>query len=201
MNQEENIITKIRIHTAQLHSELEKTSLSASLMAENVSQQDYIAYLQRMREVVAFYEKNVFPVLSDTLNDFPRREKLVLIEQDLNYFLSQSTVFNTFTAQTVIHDSVPYALGCMYVMEGSTLGGKIILKHINKTLGIAQAAGGTYFTGYGDNTGYFWKTFLQTLSDYSMQNACDEEIIKGAKDTFTAIKNYFEQAHEVERYS
>ncbi|RFS14980.1 biliverdin-producing heme oxygenase [Emticicia sp. C21] len=193
MNPTENIINKLRTHTGTLHSELEQTPISVALLDEQVSTQNYVAYLQRMREIVAFYESKVFPALADTLPDLSDREKLPLIDEDLNYLSSQTLQSSAFEASGVPNPSIGYALGCMYVMEGSTLGGKVILKHVSKTLGIAPEQGGTYFAGYGEETGYYWKSFLYTLQEYSVNHNCDTEIITGAKDTFIAIKHYFEQ--------
>lgn len=193
MNQAENILSKLRTHTSTLHSALEQTPLSAALLDEQVSQENYIAYLQKMREIVAFYENNVFPSLSNTLPDVNKREKLRLIDKDLAYLSVPSADIMSFESSVSQNPSTAYALGCMYVMEGSTLGGKVILKHISETLGIVADQGGSYFAGYGDKTGYYWKTFLHILQEYSTKHNTDDEIITGAKDTFTSIKYYFEQ--------
>jgi heme oxygenase len=193
MNQPENILSKLRTHTGTLHSELEKTPISVALLDEQVSTNDYITYLQKMRGIVAFYESKVFPALTGTLPDLPRREKLPLINEDLNYLSPDKAESSAFQESEVPDPSIGYALGCMYVMEGSTLGGKVILKHVSKTLGIMPEQGGSYFAGYGEETGHYWKSFLQTLHEYSINHDCDTEIITGAKDTFIAIKHYFEQ--------
>ncbi|RYU93364.1 biliverdin-producing heme oxygenase [Emticicia agri] len=193
MNPIANILTQLRTQTSTLHSALEQTSLSVALLNEHVAQENYVAYLQKMREIVAFYEAEVFPALNDALPDLQKREKLPLIDEDLSYLSSDISGLPIFSASGEQNSSVGYALGCMYVMEGSTLGGKVILKHISKTLGINPEQGGSYFDGYGDQTGQYWKTFLHILQEYSATHDCDDEIITGAKDTFISIKNYFEQ--------
>lgn len=193
MNPTENILTQLRTHTDTLHSELEQTPLSLALLDAEVSSQNYVAYLQKMRGIVDFYEVNVFPVLANTLTDLSEREKLAFIDKDLAYFSVNTKDIPVFQNLEAQNPTIGYALGCMYVMEGSTLGGKVILKHVSKTLGIVPDEGGTYFSGYGEQTGHYWKTFLYNLQEYSANNNCDAEIITGAKDTFTAIKHYFEQ--------
>ncbi|MBA4853849.1 biliverdin-producing heme oxygenase [Emticicia sp. BO119] len=193
MNQTDNILAQLRTHTSLLHSALEQTPLSAGLLDEGVSQKNYVTYLQKMREIVAFYEAEIFPVLDDTLPDLTKREKLSLIDKDLHYLSVDRSGLPGFENSTGGNSSIGYAMGCMYVMEGSTLGGKVILKHISKTLGIVPEQGGSYLDGYGDQTGQFWKIFLNILQEYSANNDCDNEIIAGAKDTFTSIKLYFEQ--------
>jgi heme oxygenase len=193
MNQAENILNKLRAQTSTLHSALEQTPLSAGLLAEHVTQENYVAYLQKMREIVAFYENNVFPSLANTLPDVNKREKLQLIDKDLAYLSASSAELMSFENPVSQNPSTAYALGCMYVMEGSTLGGKVILRHISKTLGIVSGQGGSYFAGYGEETGYYWKNFLHILQEYSASHNTDDEIITGAKDTFASIKYYFEQ--------
>ena len=192
MNQSDSILNKLRTHTATLHSALEQTPISVALLDEHVSTQNYTAYLQKMRAIVAFYESKVFPALADTLPDLSEREKLPLIDEDLKYLSSHTSDSPVFKNTDESEPSTGYALGCMYVMEGSTLGGKVILKHASKVLGIVPTQGGSYFAGYGEDTGHYWKTFLQTLQEYSTNHDCDQEILAGAKDTFTSIKHYFE---------
>ena len=193
MNQTENIISKLRSSTGALHTALEDTPLSMSLMDETGSMKNYITYLLKMRDILAFYEKNIFPALTDIIPDLSKREKLNLIDKDLNYLIPERPdTTSGFEPQLSNHPSSAYALGCMYVLEGSTLGGRVILKHIAHSLEILPDTGGAFFAGYGEKTGSLWKGFLQSLNEYAENNISDEEIIEGAKDTFTSIKKYFE---------
>jgi heme oxygenase len=58
-------------------------------------------------------------------------------------------------------DTRAQLLGAMYVMEGSTLGGQVIARQLDKT-GIAAHA---FFTGRAERTGPLWKAFCQLLSE------------------------------------
>ena len=40
---------------------------------------------------------------------------------------------------------VQEALGCLYVVEGSTLGGQVIARHLRQTLGVDPRCGGSFF--------------------------------------------------------
>ena len=51
-------------------------------------------------------------------------------------------------------------VGMLYVIEGSTLGGQLISKHLTKNLGITPETGGRFFGGYGENTSVLWLDFL-----------------------------------------
>ena len=53
--------------------------------------------------------------------------------------------------------SVPEGLGTLYVLEGGTLGGQLISRHLGPRLGLDAGAGLAYFSGYGPQTGPMWK--------------------------------------------
>ena len=61
-------------------------------------------------------------------------------------------------------DSVAAAFGCMYVLEGATLGGQIIGRNLRATLGIGPASGARFFHGYGAETGAEWKRLLAAFA-------------------------------------
>lgn len=80
------------------------------------------------------------------------------------------------------------ALGAMYVLEGSTLGGKIILKTL-RSRGVST--GELHFLDpYGKQAGAMWRTFLsilerETAPDQTAMNECVSGAIKAF--TFAAI--------------
>ncbi|MBC7599269.1 MAG: biliverdin-producing heme oxygenase [Polaromonas sp.] len=53
--------------------------------------------------------------------------------------------------------------GCLYVIEGATLGGQIIIKHLNAQLGLSASSGASFFDGYGATTGSHWKAFCAAV--------------------------------------
>ncbi len=87
------------------------------------------------------------------------------------------------------------AFGCLYVMEGSTLGGKFIYKVVKDTLHFEHTTGASFFYGYGADTGAKWKAFGQSLTEISSQynNNTDTDIIQSANNTFVLFKNWLEQ--------
>ena len=53
-----------------------------------------------------------------------------------------------------------HGFGCLYVLEGSALGGRVISKRVKQTLGLGPATGGAYFHGLGRQTARHWSDFL-----------------------------------------
>jgi heme oxygenase len=86
---------------------------------------------------------------------------------------------------------VPFALGVFYVIEGSSLGGRFILKNIVNNPQLSNDQGVSYFKGYGDKTGSYWKNFLNVLAEYEQNNNCANSIIEGAVYAFDSIYNHF----------
>lgn len=84
---------------------------------------------------------------------------------------------------------VPSALGCMYVMEGATLGGQIIKREVDSHLGFTPERGCSFFSGYGERTREMWKAFSAAVEKYSASNpGVDPVIINTAKETFACFE-------------
>lgn len=80
------------------------------------------------------------------------------------------------------------ALGALYVLEGSALGGRVLFRHFEQTLGITQATGGSYFYGEGPETGARWQRFVAALESEQDPGAGHVEAVAGACLTFRAIQ-------------
>jgi heme oxygenase len=161
-------------------------------MSPDVEEGEYVNYLAAMCEVIAWTERVIFPRVAAVVPDIERRRKLSAIQHDLaGYTSSVST--QAFTP--AIATGTGFALGFMYVMEGSTLGGMVILKHI-KERGFAREDNTNFFTGYGPATGSSWRSFIDLFSRYVVQHHLEDEAIEGAKAAFQSIGQYFE-AHPV----
>lgn len=154
-----------------------------------MKKEDYAHYLKLMYDVHYDVEENIFPLLSGSIPDLKERKKKHLIEEDLAFLNYNKplagAVFNTENI------TIPFALGILYVVEGSSLGGRFILKNIETIKGLDEGKGVLYFTGYGNKTGSHWKSFLNALTEYQEENNCEDEIIKGAIYAFDCIHDHF----------
>ncbi|MDQ1165432.1 biliverdin-producing heme oxygenase [Flavobacterium sp. SORGH_AS_0622] len=185
-----SFLNDLKTKTADSHKKLEELPVSMSIMSPDMKIEEYAKYLNLMHDVHADTEQTVYPLFSGLLGDSEQRRKKQLIEADLaflNYDLSNSE--KVFKTENI---SVPFALGIFYVVEGSTLGGRFILKNVSRVPQLSGDKGVSYFNGYGDKTGSFWKSFLNFLSEYEQQNNCGDAIIEGAVFAFDSIYNHFE---------
>lgn len=65
--------------------------------------------------------------------------------------------------EQISHNDEAEALGALYVLEGATLGGQVIIKRLKKnepfsTLPLA------YYNVYADHTGVMWTQFLENIN-------------------------------------
>lgn len=85
-------------------------------------------------------------------------------------------------------DTLARALGAMYVLEGATLGGQLIRRHLARTLDLSPDRGCAFFASYGDRVGPMWKTFGAALSTWADAHPQEEdEIVDAAAQTFTRL--------------
>lgn len=82
-----------------------------------------------------------------------------------------------------------HAWGVLYVLEGATLGGQLVVRHL-RHLNFPQGAL-RYYGGYGDQTGPRWRTFGTLLSARHAQAAQPAtfaaDAIDAAQRTFTLL--------------
>ena len=89
--------------------------------------------------------------------------------------------------------TVPEALGALYVIEGSTLGGRIIARELARSIGVTPEAGGRFYASYGDARGPMWTAFKGALDRLgeSRPEAVDD-VVRAASDTFDVLRTWME---------
>lgn len=183
-------LQKLRTATAQSHTALEELPVSKSIIKPEVSNQEYINYLTLMYNVVKDTEENIYPIIEHIFEDLGERKKTHYLENDIKKLGAKLPEGKTPLTSTGFNASPGFAVGVMYVIEGSTLGGRVIYKNINSSLGHTEEDGASYFAGYGNTTGSHWKKFLEKFTTYTIDNNCEAEVLAGADYAFNAIRQH-----------
>ena len=185
------------METSTLHHHIEQNSRMQRLVQPNLSLPEYADIIYDLKCYYSLLEDHlgkVEPLLNRHGFDFAPRRKLHLLEQDLETMLARG-IRNAVArprqpAPPVLH-SLSEAVGCLYVIEGSTLGSRIISKHLAKNLGLGPKQGGSFFYGYGARTGLMWKHFKTFVSDSDQQGLLKrEEAVSAAKTTFANLATW-----------
>lgn len=130
-----------------------------------------------------------FHLTPETFPDMIRRSRAEFILWDIKE-LTAERLKPDICRQLPVIDSYPRALGALYVLEGSTLGGRIISGMVIRQLGSEK--GLSFFNSYGAETDRMWQLFKDFLnSPWSPQQR--KEIIAGAEDTFITFNNWIDQ--------
>ncbi|MES2810008.1 MAG: biliverdin-producing heme oxygenase [Bacteroidota bacterium] len=181
----------IKEATLQNHQQTEKILIGK--MKAMRSQQDYVALLSDFYGYFGGLEQQIERyVNASNLADYEERRKTAAIADDIKAM--GGNVPATATAEDLpVIDNYLKAFGALYVIEGSTLGGKIISKMVQQHLRVEGTAGLSFFNSYGDNTQHMWDSFKEVLNAAPV--SADEEAIitEAANRTFLKFKNWLEK--------
>jgi heme oxygenase len=185
---------RLRSETADQHRKLEE-EISPFWRFQAVD--SYKRYLARTYPFYFAVEKTLGALdWRATEIDFESRRKAGFLIIDLTFFGAEVPTVPT-GPEFSIHNSQE-AIGCLYVLEGATLGGQVITRHL-KTLGIEPSTGGSFFNGYGARTGEMWKSFQASSTSFCREEDGVKDAISGAKRTFDAFSVWMSQGLATEK--
>ena len=181
---------KLKEHTKQHHQLLEKKMVAQ--MRSITSQQEYAKLLGLFYSFFGGLELSIDKYIDlALLPDYPQRRKSTALADDLLQLSANLPLFALRNDLPEIRDHIQ-SIGALYVMEGSTLGGKIIAKMMLQQMNVTEMPGLTFFNGYGEQTMSMWLTFKKSI-DTPLSSTEIEIIIKSANDTFLQFSNWFDK--------
>jgi heme oxygenase len=180
------LLDTLKQQTRQHHTQLE------DLNGMPATQADYLGQLEAFYGFVAPWEEAIARVLPADDPIRRDRRKTDWLEADLAHFgYSSARVAELPRCRDLpAIDSRAAILGAAYVLEGATLGGQFISRHLEQNLGLSRAAGMRFFQSYGPAVGTRWQEFRQELLRHSSP-AHDGEILRAAQDTFAKLHAWF----------
>jgi heme oxygenase (biliverdin-IX-beta and delta-forming) len=150
------------------------------------------AYIDALQGLVAAYaalearlEKHATRLAQIGI-DGPRRRKTPLLRADLAAL--DELVADRSPPRVPCLPTLAAALGCMYVMEGATLGGMAIRRNVATVLGLGPRDGATFFASYGDAVGVHWQEFCAALERGLPDDNARREAADSAVATFATIE-------------
>jgi heme oxygenase len=181
---------KIKEATLQNHQQVEKVLVSKMKGMRSVN--DYVNLLRLFYGYFSGLEQQIKPYINAaTLPDHDDRRKTAAIANDLATLSGTLPDVATGEALPAISNELE-ALGALYVIEGSTLGGKIISQMIQQHLNITDDGGLSFFNGYGDNTQPMWDTFKASLNTAVKTQDDEVVVVNAANETFSKFKQWIE---------
>jgi heme oxygenase len=159
----------LRAATSEDHAALEATPLMQVLSSCAPTPAQYLEYLSRQRDLHVALEAVLAPWLPVAWGS-ERLIKRYWLESDIRALLpTRSALPVPVPIRLHCIASLAEALGTLYVLEGSTLGLRMIENRLppgHPGLGSA----GRFIRGYGESHGLRWRTFLDSLEALPAQD-------------------------------
>ena len=178
--------TKIKEATKEAHQQLEKqVVLKLKAIRSNADYADilkhFYAYFNAVEKAIEPYVDNV------VLPDYAERRNSSYIQADIEEL--GANVDDLPQAKAPEITNLQEALGALYVMEGSIMGGSIIVQMLAKH-GVEK--GVSFFSGYGQKTGEMWAKFVGALNENAQNEDQEKDATAAANKTFSNFAEVFE---------
>jgi heme oxygenase len=118
--------------------------------------------------------------------DWPRRRRARLYEADLDALGTPAAAERPVLPDVRDTDE---ALGRMYVLEGATLGGTFIDRHLS-ALPALTGVRLTAFSPYGECTGAMWHAYRRAARTHTAGAGDADRVVRAACDTFAALASW-----------
>ena len=183
-----SILAQLKARTAHQHAQTED---GIDLMSDEFSLDDYKKLLVAFYGFYKPFEEKMSAAISRNGVEFDYQERLNApkLLNDLKYLGTSETEINNIetTEDLPALDSAEKVFGALYVIEGSTLGGQVISRHLRQKFNLDAGNGAAFFSGYGVETGKMWNVFREKITEFADGDVDHEEIIKSANETFKKI--------------
>lgn len=181
----ENILARLKRETEQAHRETERLM---PFDEERFSMNDYLELLVKFYKFYRHFEPGLITAMAARKIAFDYRERLKTpkLIADLQSLGMNEKAIGVISADEndLIFDSGEKIFGALYVVEGSTLGGQIIARHLKARFGLNETGGAAFFAGYAAQTGLMWNEFRAAITDFAASDSNHDEIIGAAQKTF-----------------
>ncbi|MEI7841913.1 MAG: biliverdin-producing heme oxygenase [Gallionellaceae bacterium] len=188
-----NVLARLRSATHPMHVRLNHHPRLLGLLKKDLQLASYIAVLATYLPLYKKLEKQILQFASQHSLpfDYSTRVKQHWLQEDLDYLKVDPKNYLPDSAIEIQEiKSVGEWVGLLYPIEGSTLGGQVILKHVQSNLGLTREGGARFFSGYGQNTPLLWNEFGQFANSILR----DETECKLAEITAIKLFEKFEEA-------
>lgn len=183
-----NFSDQLKSQTLALHQNLEKLLMQKMRSVNSV--QDYLQILSWFYSFFGGLEILVDNFIrSSELEDYLQRRKASNLKNDILSFKGTCPELASGMELPLIQNWEE-ALGALYVMEGSTLGGPIIAGFMRRQLDWAGKEGFSFFECYGDNTQAMWLRFKSALDSKITSDEQKQCVIRVADDTFGKFERF-----------
>ncbi|HEX5753680.1 MAG TPA: biliverdin-producing heme oxygenase [Archangium sp.] len=190
------MLQTLKAETRPHHERAERV---VRLLSPDLTPSGYRRHLEALHGLYAPVEASLAACLEGRIPGLrlAERWKVPLLEEDLRALGHDDASLACLPRHPGLPclSGVPEALGALYVLEGATLGGQLILRHLTRHFAGAAVGGFAFFRAYGEAVGPMWKAFGEALTRACPEPALAPRVVRGAQDTFEAFEAWLREAH------
>ena len=174
------LIDALRHHTRQQHEALHRHPLLAGLSDNALTLEDFHHILLAFD---AYYTHAEAACFAEWPEHAPNAPVLAWLASDL----AQHGLDSWADRMTFSHarlDTPSKMAGYVYTKQGSTLGGHVISKHIERQLALIPHIDQWFFAGYHHDNGPQWKAFVEVLETHGFH---EDDVVESACKSFENV--------------
>lgn len=178
----------LKAHTASYHDKLEMQMYVKEIFDRTLTFAQYCNLIHVNYVITDAIERSIHDALPANLRQeltIDKREKMQALEKDRKALGLHTIVMHH--SHKPLYRNVQEAFGGMYVLEGATLGGNVIARHL-KEMPVLQQQPFYFYSVYGNTTRDKWLAFTQVLN-----REVSEETSKGCVDKAIETFKFFHQ--------
>lgn len=181
------VSSALKEKTKQAHLSLERKTIGHIKKVKTLKDYEgllriFYGYFSPLEALINKY------ITDDIVPSYSERRKSASILRDIETVSPGAVNFDISKNLPQIND-ITQALGALYVMEGSTMGGTIIAQMLNKQANI-QPQMLTFFNGYGEQNLSMWQSFIKALNEHAAND--EAKIVNAANETFSKMEEWCE---------
>jgi heme oxygenase (biliverdin-IX-beta and delta-forming) len=179
--QQFNVFDLLKKGTADIHQLIERR---LPVFQEGFNLEDYTQLVESFFGFWAPVEERLskLATLKDPDLGLQSRLKCSLLRKDLLILGCDPTTVPLCDRLPRL-DTFFQGLGCLYVLEGSTLGSQIISRRLQEKLQLNEGSGASYFNAYSGSVGVRWMAFKRFVSA-SVRPEHADNVVEAARQTF-----------------
>jgi len=189
-------LTELRNATRASHERLHQHRLLAPLFAERVDLSDYVRILESFYGFYRPLEKRLAQAAS------PQTENTGWVCPLRSRWLKDDLIFLGHQAQTLqdlpicqerfVLSQPSDIWGTLYVLEGSTLGGRVVARRIFDLYGPAMKSACHFFSSYGQDASSRWPAFQKDLRARARSETFRRGTIEAACRLFASLERWLD---------
>ncbi|MXQ11155.1 biliverdin-producing heme oxygenase [Microvirga makkahensis] len=185
------LLERLKVETRPAHDRIES---AMKLDRRIASRDEYRNLLARFYGFHGAWERSASAVAPDRIVFESRCKTRLLIRDLLALGLAEDEIIRLPQCDPLMPlPNSAAVLGSMYVVEGSTLGGAVIAREVERNLGFDGQTGCAYFRSYGRDVAVMWRRFGAMLLQASSPET-DDAIVAAAQETFRVMHNWLCEA-------